>query len=320
MRCLEQLRHLNPNLLRPLLSLLLFFGISNALTVIKLKDFSKVSSEKIYLKDVAYIKTDNPQFKNFLQSLQIEDAPKPEKTKLITREKVIGILKKNYLDLRAIKILGNRCIVISDFIKLEKSKIQEDIENFLRENFPNINVISMNIPVREVYVPKRYKKQITVESKTKRYIHLKYSIISAKNLNIPVSVKYSQKGYVVKAIRDIKRGEKITEEDIKTVEMFNVRDSYIRDVKQVVGKIAKVNIKEGSILKKNQVIPDYAVKKKDKVKVIYDKGFIRVELLGVALENGEVGETIRVKNLSSGKEIKCKVTGIKEVTFYGSSY
>ncbi len=318
MRCLERWVLLNPNLLRPLLPLLFFFNFSFGTVLIELKEFSKVSSEKIYLEDIADIKTESLQFKNFLKEIEIDKSPKPKKTKIITKSRIISVLKTYHLDLTGIKIKGERCVVVSDFIKISKEQIIRDVEKFLEKKFKNIKIQTVSVHTRNIFVPKNYSKEVEIKSKSRSYIHLEYTISSPdKRISIPVSVKYSEVSSVVKAVRDIKRGRKITEEDIETVEMFNVRDGYVREPEYVIGKIAKVNIKRGSPIRENQIVPDYAVRKKDKVKVIYDRGIIRVELYGTALENGEIGSVIRVKNLSSRKEIRCKVIGRKEVLFIG---
>jgi len=316
MKCSERWVLLNPDLLRPLLPLLLLFNFAFGTVLIELKEFSKVNSEKIYLKDIANIKTENTQFKNFLKEIEIDRSPKPKKTKIITKSRIISVLKTYHFDLTDIKIKGERCVVLSDFTKISKEQIIKDIEKFLEKKFKNIKIHTVSVLTRNIFVPKKYSKEIKIKSKSRSYIHLEYTVLSPdKRMTIPVSVKYSEVSKVVKAVRDIKRGKKITEEDIETVEMFNVRDGYVREPEYVIGKIAKVNIKRGSPIRENQIVPDYAVRKKDKVKIIYDKGIIRVELYGTALENGEVGSVIRVRNLSSKKEIRCKVIGRKEVLF-----
>ena len=43
-------------------------------------------------------------------------------------------------------------------------------------------------------------------------------------------------------------------------------------------------------------------------------GGISVDMIGYALENGQIGEWIGVENASSGKMVRGKVTGEKKVT------
>ncbi len=315
MRCLELLEHSSHKFSLLLLSLLFLFydgfGVS-----IKLKQFSKVQTDKIYLKDIAHIQTKNLDFKQFLGNILIDRAPPPQKTKVITRSKVISTLKAYHLDLSSIVVVGEKTIVLSDLKKISKNQIKQDILKFLKENLKNIKVQSISFRSGNYYAPSGYDTHINIRSKTGTYIYLDYIIsYNEKEIKIPVSVKYSSIRKIVIASREIPVGHKITEEDIKTVEMSNVRDDLIENIDQVVGKIAKKRIQEGTPIKKYYLKPDFVVKKNDRVKVIYDSGVIRVELSGIALENGEKGQVIKVKNLSSGKKIKCRVLDNKTVLF-----
>ncbi|WP_028950648.1 flagella basal body P-ring formation protein FlgA [Sulfurihydrogenibium subterraneum] len=49
------------------------------------------------------------------------------------------------------------------------------------------------------------------------------------------------------------------------------------------------------------------IRKNQKVNILYMKGAIKVQLLGIALDNGKEGDYIKVKNISTGKEIVGKV-------------
>ena len=76
-------------------------------------------------------------------------------------------------------------------------------------------------------------------------------------------------------------------------------------------------IKDGKILaeipityritqqKEGKLIP--VIQKNQKVNILYIKGAIKVQLLGIALDSGKEGDYIKVKNISTGKEIVGKV-------------
>ncbi len=51
----------------------------------------------------------------------------------------------------------------------------------------------------------------------------------------------------------------------------------------------------------------YTIEKNQKVKIVYVNKNIKIELLGVSLENGKEGDYIKVKNISTGKEIVGKI-------------
>jgi len=51
----------------------------------------------------------------------------------------------------------------------------------------------------------------------------------------------------------------------------------------------------------------WAVVKNQKVSIVYLNKNIKIQMLGVALENGKEGDYIKVKNISTGKELVGKV-------------
>ncbi len=318
MKCLELLELLNHKTKVILLSLLFLFFNGFAVNI-KLKQFSKVETQNIYLKDISYIQAKNQDFKQFLQNIVIDKSPPPQKTKLITKKQIIEKLKNYHLDLSSIRITGNKTLVLSDFRELPLDKVKKDITSFLKKHVQNIKIQSINITSRKLFVPSKYKTNIHIRSKTGNYIYLDYIVsFNQKSIKLPISVQYSTVKTVVIANKYIPKGKKISQEDIKLIKMSNVRDEFIENIKQAVGKIAKVNIKANSPIKKYYLKPDFLVKKNDKVKVIYSNKVIRVELIGQALENGEKGQIIKVKNISSGKKIKCKVIDRKTVLFIGN--
>ncbi len=49
------------------------------------------------------------------------------------------------------------------------------------------------------------------------------------------------------------------------------------------------------------------IQKNQKVNILYINKSIKIQLLGTALESGKVGDYIKVKNISTGRELKGKV-------------
>jgi flagella basal body P-ring formation protein FlgA len=51
----------------------------------------------------------------------------------------------------------------------------------------------------------------------------------------------------------------------------------------------------------------WTIVKNQKVSIVYLNKNIKIQMLGVALENGKEGDYIKVKNISTGKELVGKV-------------
>jgi len=115
--------------------------------------------------------------------------------------------------------------------------------------------------------------------------------------------------WVIKSRRSIGKGEVIGEKDIYRT-LHSVRHipkgALIKEY-LTVGKIIKRSIPANFIITERNIENIHAVKKGQKVILLFDSGRLRITAKGVAKENGFIGENIRVLNTSSKKQIEGKI-------------
>ena len=75
----------------------------------------------------------------------------------------------------------------------------------------------------------------------------------------------------------------------------------------------KVKISAHQPLLARLLQPNYLVEEGNEVLITTSSSGISVDMVGFALENGQIGEWIGVENANSGKTIRAKVTGEKKV-------
>jgi len=204
-------------------------------------------------------------------------------------------------------------IIFSDTVLAEPLK--DFIRSYVETAFPDYKVLRVSAP--NFNVDNTSSLKISLESSDRYYLRFKVTgIFNGERETLPVSVRVARLKTVVVAARDILPGELITGKMLNTAKIpeFKAGNSFSA-VDEVVGKRAKRLIKAGKIIKFIDVVPDYKVFKNTPVKVIYESGVIRIEMTGVALQNGAVGDIIEVKNISTGKKILCKVVGNGVVKF-----
>jgi len=121
---------------------------------------------------------------------------------------------------------------------------------------------------------------------------------------------------IVVAKKRLKRGDLISsvEAAVEERDVAVLNPSIIKDLNVVLGKEAKTYIPEGNAIYDWMIKERPFVKKNEKIKIISDGQNVLVAVAGIALEDGNPGSEIKVKNLSSGKELIGRVTGIREVT------
>lgn len=105
-------------------------------------------------------------------------------------------------------------------------------------------------------------------------------------------------------------GETIHASDIVWTEMRARRSNYntVTSADQLVGMSARRPISAGRVIRRTDVKPIELIHKGDLVTMIFKTSFMTLTLRGQALESGARRDTIRVKNLSSGKTVVGSVT------------
>lgn len=123
-----------------------------------------------------------------------------------------------------------------------------------------------------------------------------------ENLMVAVSFKNIPKGQVI--TKEYLQFEKRPERTI--------HGAYT-DITEVLGRKAKSNIAAGTILKARHLDTTYSVEKNDSVLVVAENQTITITTSAIALEKGQIGDMIPVKNVNSEKVFKVIITGKKKV-------
>ena len=117
---------------------------------------------------------------------------------------------------------------------------------------------------------------------------------------------------VVALARSVSRNDMIGVDDLTmvTVSVRNGMGAFFNP-DDVAGRRMKTSLSANQPLMARHLYPDYLVEEGNEVLISSSAGGISVEMVGYALENGQIGEWIGVENASSGKTIRAKITGEK---------
>jgi flagella basal body P-ring formation protein FlgA len=286
---------------------------------IYLKEVVYLPKYDVFLSDIANIKTKNKNLKTYLSSLVVKRIYDRE---VITKEEIINLLKKNFLDISQTKIYGEKTIVVLEKSTIDKEFLKEYIKKYIAKKYPNIEIEDISIRNINIQVLGKPNIKIKEKGKTNSYIYLSLKIPNlSRSREISASVRYSKIVKAVVANYPLPKGHIIKPEDIRVsyIKLKRKRD-YIDNVKLVIGKSLKRNINKNQPISFKDLKKEYLVRKNSNIRVIYKKGNFKIEILGRALENGEKGQIIKVKNISSGKVIQCKVIGANKVEFLSGQY
>ena len=120
---------------------------------------------------------------------------------------------------------------------------------------------------------------------------------------------------VAVSFKNIPKGQVITKEYLQFENRpeRTIHGAYT-DITEVLGRKAKSNIAAGTILKARHLDTTYSVDKNDSVLVIAENRAITITTSAIALEKGQMGDMIKVKNVNSEKVFKVIITGKKKVS------
>ena len=94
---------------------------------------------------------------------------------------------------------------------------------------------------------------------------------------------------------------------IERKDITTLRQDPLVSLKSVTNMRARRNIAKNQILTKADIEPKPVVKSYSDVHIIYVSGLCRITAEGKALQDGQTGDLIRVKNKSSGKIVFARV-------------
>ncbi len=273
-----------------------------------------IIGENVYLKDVAEIKGD---LKEALSYVRIISSPPPGGIRRI---------EKKYIQLRLLQlgfsktdpvILGPNVVTIErayqkisfDLINtLVQERVKDIIPSWAKRYQIIVNVprFSNTAPLGDVDIFLELPQSDKIRTKTIS-LPVTININGKKWKRIYAMVKVLLYADLPIATNTIKKGEKISKESYKIEEGMVERLSfpYISPEK-IVGYVALKNIYPGTIIDLTYISRPYQVKRGEIVEVVLRRGAITITLKAQALENGNYGDMIQLKNLKSGK----KFTGI----------
>jgi flagella basal body P-ring formation protein FlgA len=133
---------------------------------------------------------------------------------------------------------------------------------------------------------------------------------------IPISLKIYQP--VVVTNRPMSKDELITTDTIslKEVDITNLNQGFFSDPNLAVGQISRFPMKAGSILTPQSIVKNKLIKRGDRLNIIVEDAELSVYMQGESLEDGSLGDNIKVRNISSKKIIEATIVAPGKVQIH----
>jgi flagella basal body P-ring formation protein FlgA len=105
--------------------------------------------------------------------------------------------------------------------------------------------------------------------------------------------------------RLISAGETISAGDLEwqPVHLTRLTGSSLTDTEQLIGRMAKRPLKAGQILRQSDVAISPAIRKNDLIRLVVKTGQMTLSVQGKAMQDAALGQTIRVINVNSNRQL-----------------
>lgn len=126
---------------------------------------------------------------------------------------------------------------------------------------------------------------------------------------VPVTVRIFE--HVLTSTRPLARGDILSSSDVMMAEIdvSTVRTTYMHAADEAIGMELKRSVQANAPLVREALAAPILVKRGDTVMITARTGSVEIRQQGVALQNGELGKQITVRNTNSDNVVQATVTG-----------
>lgn len=292
------------------------------ITHIVVRAKNTVSGPKILLGEISSIQGDL-EIIGKIENIVLGSAPFPGKERNIRKKQIITRLKQHNISLKEVRLeCPDKVKVISECTRFSAADIEKLTRRFILENMPwkAERVKISNFSAKSIVLPKGVVSYTFAARYNEDYLgrlnaEIFFKVDGILRKKIRVSSNISVSAPVAVCSRTIERHAILGPEDIM-IENRNITyiaNKAVMDIREVVGKRTKTGIAKGTILKYKMFEIAPLVHKGDIITILVETDFINITAPGEVLENGCIGDTIKVCNLTSKKKIYGSVKSSKEI-------
>lgn len=151
---------------------------------------------------------------------------------------------------------------------------------------------------------------LQIDQRSKRWQAQAYILANGKTETVkPISGTYMALIDVPVLTRQLGRNDVIEQGDIaiKSIPDRQLRKDTVTDVAKLIGQSPHAVISANRPIRQSEVNSPILIRKGDAVQMSYTNPFMSIKTSGIALQDGAVGEMVRVKNDKSEKAVSGRV-------------
>ena len=316
-------------MLRPLATLILLLLLicpdASALEI-RLKEQAQVRGRMVTLGEIAELSPSDAGTRA-LAALVLFPAPDPGEQTVVKAKEIARHFARRALGEDEPRWSGADQVTIRrEGIVIGPEKIEQILREFLSRNkslLPQakVGIKSLN-SLRPFVLPPGKLDYEVIPSDPRILGSQRFTLIfrvdGQVEQNLALRVELEALAPVVVAAGDLARGVVLSAQDLNVVEMDLVGlKNPCFDPAELIGQKVKRSMRLGTPVDRSMVDFPPMIRRGDRVTITLRKGGLELNATGEARQDGKEGESIRIRNSSSRKEILCRVIapGTAEVEF-----
>jgi len=296
---------------------------------IQLRGQSMARSETITVGDVAELSGGTSVLRERIRRIDLGDAPKVTETVKISASQIVFRLQLTDLPNSSFQLFGVKEVVVVPFVDtLSEERVIAQARDLILKSFswPEEDLVVRLARPLAVQLPKISEKEkvnIKAELHTpgqefgRCQVDVAILIDGERRLSFPLHFETKLLRAVPVCASAVARGEKFSDKNLR----FEKRpvDSTSRPlptVESLSGKVAKRAMPAGQVVAETDAEGDAVategaalIKQRQIVKMLVPLGSVNVVARGEAMQEGKMGQVIRVQNVDSKKVVTGRVTG-----------
>lgn len=200
----------------------------------------------------------------------------------------------------------------------ELSELGKQVKQYLKEHYQvadieraeiSVGRLDQRLRLKACQAPLEMSVSDDERSGGNLTVHTRCPGPTAWALYVPAQVSVYRE--VTVASRSLGRGHRLTRKDVSLAlrDTGQLRQGFVTDLASAVGMELRRPLKAGEPVNLGRLTEPTVVERGDQVRLRAETGTISVNTMGTALGSGRVGDQVRVRNDSSERVVRARVTG-----------
>lgn len=285
---------------------------------ITVRPVAEVRDAVVRLGDVAEVDGGSPELISVLQDMVIGPSPSLGRDRVLTSLAVTSRLRQKNIDVDNMEIEAPRYVrVYREAQEVSEQEIRALIESYLETHFPfnRGRIVLRSLSLRgNRTIPKGKVAYDLVPPRGLQLVgnpsfKVLVRVDGEEAARLWAALETELLAQAVRAARFLPRGHIIKSHELVVTEasVGKAPNATFFDIDDVVGKRLARSVNQGQLILRNHLESPKMVRRGTLVTLVVEQGALKVTARGVALEDGEMGKIIRVKNLASEKTVFARV-------------